>query len=199
MYHPFCGSEDGSSIQTGHRVRFWETLLTCRLKDRFMQLYRSLGMNPSGPSRRPAHVFQLSLPAVVDAASRRAWYSSRLVDAFIINSSRPLNCLASADPQRLFLVGVFFSRFGCGSSGGCVPWLSRVWTVAGCWLLSVASSVAFFVLVALAGLPLWQLAACSLAWALGSSWMTLSVGALVIRGKDFLLRLLYQQFFRVRW
>lgn len=92
MYHPFRGSVDdsscfnGSSKQIGHLVRCFIPL-TCLLKDRFMQLYKSEGMKPSGPSSRPAHVFQISEPAVVDAADRRAWYS----------------CLAAAVLSHLFL------------------------------------------------------------------------------------------------
>jgi hypothetical protein len=62
---------------------------------------------------------------------------------------RPLNCLASADPQRLCLVGV--SSRGLVVVVVVVVFLgSRVWTVAGCCLLPLVLPF-----VALAGL-LWQ-------------------------------------------
>jgi hypothetical protein len=75
QYQPSSASSDGTSIQTGHtNDSFFR--LTCFLREIFIHRQASDSTKLSGPVERPAHVFQVSLPAVFDAASNSASYSS---------------------------------------------------------------------------------------------------------------------------
>jgi len=104
MYH--SSSELGWHMQTGQT----EGLLV-PFRRSLINRQASAATKPSGPSMRPAAVFQLSLPAVLDAeASRARYFSLEGADAVVVAM---LSVLRAPSCDAAFVLVLTGSRASC--------------------------------------------------------------------------------------